>query len=295
MTTIAPPSPDMIQARFFGGSQTPKAVVMHGTVSPCKPGDARSVANRWHGPTSPKTSAHYVADPSESVQCVPDHRIAYHCGYNTGSIGYELSDPETGPASRWNDDAHTKMLKIAAQDVARLCLAYDIEIKRPSVAELKAKGPHGIYGHNDSRLAFGSTTHTDPIGFPWDKFIGMVKDAADALEASARKPAEPKVSKRVKRFLAHYRKTHRLNVNILARAGKNGNKRAASARDEIDRLVRSLPKDKHGSRVNTVRDHYLKTGVVLLGKLSAAVKAGRKGKVRKVRNQIVAQVKALGK
>jgi len=172
----------MIAARYHGGAQTPKAVVMHGTVSPCKRGNARAVANWWHASTSPKTSAHYVADPGESIQCVGDHTVAYHCGYNTGSIGYELSDPQTGDPKRWGDAVHTAMLKIAAKDVARLCLAYGIEIKRPSVAELKAKGPHGIYGHDDSRRAFGHTTHTDPgPDFPWAHFIVLVQAEADAL------------------------------------------------------------------------------------------------------------------
>ena len=187
MSTYKPPSPPMIAARWKGGSQTPTAIVMHGTVSPCESGGARATAH-FFATEDNKTSAHYVVDPGEVVQCVGDHTIAYHCGYNTGSIGVEMTDPETGPASRWSDGNHTSMLNHAATLVAELCLAYDIEVRRPTVAELKAKGPHGIYGHNDSRLAFGSTTHTDPIGFPWPHFLTLVKAEAKRLS----QPTEPK-------------------------------------------------------------------------------------------------------
>lgn len=175
MPRILPPSPPFIAARNQGGAQKPKAIVMHATVSSDDKGTARNIANWWAGPTSPMSSAHYVRDAFEVIQCVGDHRIAYHCGYNKDSIGYELCDEQKGPASRWQDEDSTKIIRGAARDVARLCAAYGIEPRRPTIAELKAKGPHGIYGHNDSRLAFGGTTHTDPRDFPWAMFMRLVR------------------------------------------------------------------------------------------------------------------------
>lgn len=183
--TFKPPSPPFIAARYHGGSQTPKAIVMHATVSPDNAGTARNIANWWHGSTSPLTSAHYVRDAKEVIQCVGDHTVAYHCGYNTGSIGYELCDEQMGPATRWADADSTAIIKGAARDVAKLCLAYGIEARRPSVSELKSKGPHGIYGHNDSRLAFGNTTHSDPRDFPWERFLILVRDEIKSLRAAA--------------------------------------------------------------------------------------------------------------
>ncbi|HET7388370.1 MAG TPA: hypothetical protein VFJ19_17085, partial [Nocardioidaceae bacterium] len=82
--SVAPPSPPFIAARHHGGHQTPRAIVMHGTVSPCDRGRARSIAAWWHGSGSPVTSAHYIVDPYQIVQCVGDHTVAYHCGYNDG-------------------------------------------------------------------------------------------------------------------------------------------------------------------------------------------------------------------
>lgn len=175
---MPPLSVPFIPARWHGGAQSPKAVVIHGTVSPCVGGGARDVA-RFFANHSQPTSAHYVVDPGETIQCVGDHVIAYHCGYNKGSIAFELCDPQAGPASRWSDANHRKMLDLAARDVAQTCMEYGIAIRRPTIGELKAQGPHGIYGHNDSRLAFGHTTHSDPgPDFPWADFIAAVSKYA---------------------------------------------------------------------------------------------------------------------
>jgi N-acetyl-anhydromuramyl-L-alanine amidase AmpD len=178
---MSPLSVPFVPARWHGGPQVPRAVVVHGTVSPCALGGARAVA-RFFATHGQPTSAHYTVDPGETVQSVGDHVVAYHCGHNTGSIAFELCDPQAGPGSRWRDTPHRLMLDRAARDVAQTCLAYGIETRRPSVAELRSRGPHCIYGHNDSRLAFGSTTHSDPgPDFPWDDFLKAVRGHAAAM------------------------------------------------------------------------------------------------------------------
>lgn len=189
MKKIAPLSVPFIPARWHGGAQTPKAIVIHGTVSPCRRGGARDTA-RFFARETGKTSAHYVVDPAETIQCVGDHVIAFHCGFNTGSIAFELCDPQAGPGSRWHDADHTAMLDLAAHDVARTALAYGIELEHVTVADLKAKGPHGIYDHNASRLAFGNTTHSD-VGpdFPWPSFMSAVHKYAAELSAGREEPA----------------------------------------------------------------------------------------------------------
>ena len=174
-TKYPPPSPKFVRARNQGGRQTPKAIVMHGTVSSDNAGTALNIAQWWNGPGSPMSSCHYVVDPKTVIQCVGDHSIAFHCGYNTGSIGVELCDEQQGPARRWDDDDSRAILARAARLVAELCLAYNIEPIRPTTAQLRAKGPHGIYGHNDSRLAFGRTSHTDPRDFDWTNFLRLVR------------------------------------------------------------------------------------------------------------------------
>lgn len=193
MPTFPAPVVPFIPARHHGGNQTPKAVVIHATVSPDTPGTARTIANWWKGPTSPVTSASYIVDPREVIQCVGDHTVAYHCGYNTNTIGIELCDEQTGPPNRWKDSNSQAIIARAAKLTAQLCLAYGIEPRRPSVSELKAKGPHGIYGHNDSRLAFGYTDHSDPRDFDWPAFIALVRKEITAIRTAASTPAKPPV------------------------------------------------------------------------------------------------------
>lgn len=188
MSKVSPPNPKFIGARHHGGSQTPKAIVLHGTVSPDTPGTAVDIANWWHGPTSPVTSAHYIVDPNTVIQCVGDHTVAYHCGYNQNSIGIEMCDEEVGPATRWRDKNSEAILHRTAALVARLCLAYGISASHVTVAGLRIRGPHGIYSHNQSRLAFGYTTHTDPREFPWKYFMGLVKAEVSKLKGGTPKP-----------------------------------------------------------------------------------------------------------
>jgi N-acetyl-anhydromuramyl-L-alanine amidase AmpD len=140
------------------------------------------------------SSYHYVADAKESVQAVWDSVVAYHCGgRNTRSIGYELSCSLSDEGQgHWDRDDHKAMLRIAAHDVARLCLAYNVPITRLTPSQLR-EGAKGICGHVDVRSAFpGTTTHWDPgPHFPWAGFISMVKsEAADLLEPD--KPVKPK-------------------------------------------------------------------------------------------------------
>lgn len=185
MTTYPAPSPPMIAARYKGGTQTPRAIVIHATVSSDDPGTARAIAQWWAGPTSPKTSAHYIVDPGTVLQCVGDHTVAFHCGSNQDTIGVELCDEQVGPISRWKDTHSQAIIRRAARLVAELCLAYNIEPVRPSVSALKARGKHGIYGHDDSRRAFGNTTHTDPRDFPWDQFLTLVRQQVAAIKEAA--------------------------------------------------------------------------------------------------------------
>lgn len=178
------PNPPFIAARWFGGAQVPKRIVIHGTVTPCANGWARKVANFFANGTN-KTSAHYTVDPGEVIQSVGDHKVAFHCGRNQDTIGVELCDPQTGPGSRWGDASHRLMLMRAATLVAELCLAYDIPANRLPIEQIRA-GQRGIYSHNDSRLAFpGSTSHVDPgPDFPWPMFISAVRNEIARLRGA---------------------------------------------------------------------------------------------------------------
>lgn len=82
---------------------------------------------------------------------------------------------------------HVRRLVRAAEADAQLCLIDGLELRRPSILELKIRGPRH-YGHNDFRVAFGLTIPVDPgDGFGWDRYLGLVKAAPYPILAGAQR------------------------------------------------------------------------------------------------------------
>lgn len=161
-----------IGASYHGGWQSSVTrIVIHGTVSPCKSGGARSVANYFA--THRTGSAHYVVDPGEIVQCVREGTVAYHAPPNTNTIGIELCDPQSGSSSRWSDANHEAMLHRAAGLVKSVASRHNVPLHKIGPADLRA-GKHGICGHVDVSNAWHLTDHVDPGGFPWSHFMSLV-------------------------------------------------------------------------------------------------------------------------
>lgn len=107
----------------------------------------------------------------------------------------------------------------------------------------------------------------------------------------APKPApKPKVPTRVENFHTKVNKTGIADVRILDRAAANGRKDAKDCRNRLAFQVRQLPHDKGSSRVNKVTDTFAKARTIDLNLLDAAVKAGRVGKVKQVRDRIKALI-----
>lgn len=193
MTEFKPPSPPYLgpAAHDSGlGNKPIQRIVIHATVSPCVPGQARRTAEWFRNPAS-SGSAHYVVDPAEVVQVVLDGRIAWHAPPNPHSIGVELCDAllsepwDRSHADRWGDRDHARMLRRAARLVARLALAYDVPIERLSPIDLRA-GRRGICGHVDVSKAFEQSTHWDPgPSFPWADFLRRVEKRAAKIREAA--------------------------------------------------------------------------------------------------------------
>lgn len=165
-----------ILTSYHGGHQgSVSRIVIHGTVSPCERGGAR--ANAHYFQTHRTGSAHYVVDPGEIIECVPEDVVAYHAPPNTGSIGIELCDPQTGSASRWGDANHDAMLRRAAGLVRAVAKRWNVPLKRIDAGDLRA-GRHGVCGHADVTAAWHQTDHTDPgSGFPWGRFLALANGA----------------------------------------------------------------------------------------------------------------------
>lgn len=191
---VAPPAPPYVgPPKWRGGSNNKpiRRVVIHCTAGaePGITGAARATA-RYTRTTSRPSSWHYCRDARETVQLTFDSVVAYHDGTNDHSLGYELCCSLSNEGrGHWVDDAHQAMLTGAADDVARLCLAYDIPIRLLTPAQVRA-GERGICGHNTMRDAFpGSTSHWDPgPHFPWDDFLRLVRAASARLTQPKPKP-----------------------------------------------------------------------------------------------------------
>lgn len=174
MTTYAAPSPPFIPAKHHGGSQTPRDIVMHSTVSPCREGQAKATAEFFARGVN-VSSAHYSVDPGAVWQSVHDHIVAYHCGFNQDSIAVEMCEfPSAVNIARWFDKPHRQMRRRAARLVARLCLAYDIP---PYYRGVKARlaGKHGVTTHAVMSQAFKRSTHWDPGVWPRRLFMRQVR------------------------------------------------------------------------------------------------------------------------
>lgn len=191
---IAPPSPTYVGPPTWHGGKTNKPInriVVHCTVG-SEPSVANAAMNtvRYSKRTTRPSSFHYIADHDQHFQYTFDSIVAYHAPPNGHSLGYELCcSLEDKGKGHFSKPAHQAMLKIAAKDIAQLCLAYSIPIRKLSPAQVKA-GARGICGHNDVSLAFRESSHWDPGPyFPWATFIAMVKDAAAKLTAKPVAPA----------------------------------------------------------------------------------------------------------
>jgi N-acetylmuramoyl-L-alanine amidase CwlA len=180
-----PPSPPMIPARWHGGRQTPRTIVLHSAVVQCSPGAARAVG-AYFARVERKASAHYGVDPAETIQYVGDHVVAFHCGHNQDTIGVEMCEyPSMVNLARWATRPHRQMRRRAVNLVARLCLAYDIRPYFVGPRALRA-GRHGVTTHNTVRLAFpGVTTHWDPGAWPRRRFMRQVRARIAQLEAAS--------------------------------------------------------------------------------------------------------------
>lgn len=177
-TQYAASSPPMIRARWHGGAQDPRGGIIriHSTVSGTKRGTARAIAH-FFATEAGKTSAHYVVDAGEVIQCVGDHTRSWDCGWNPDGISIELCDDpsDTRGKRRWDDADHKAMEKHATRLVAQLCLAYGMRPWFVTATGLK-RGTKGITTHAEVSKAFPHlTTHWDPGAWRRYRFMREVR------------------------------------------------------------------------------------------------------------------------
>lgn len=199
---VPPPNPPYVgpAAHTSAGDNKPiTRIVIHSTVSPCRPGGARDIG-RYFATQAAGGSAHYIVDPGEVVQDVFDGVIAWHAPPNPHSLGIEMCDipgpvPGDGRVKallkagrrtwRWRRPEQQQMLRRTAKLTAQLCAAYHVPTNFLTVRKLKS-GAHGITTHNNVSQTWHESTHWDPGFWPRYRFMRMVrKEYARLIKESA--------------------------------------------------------------------------------------------------------------
>ncbi|WP_416902768.1 N-acetylmuramoyl-L-alanine amidase [Micromonospora echinospora] len=151
------------------------AVAIHNTSNDATAEQEASYATR----RTDGVSAHFYVDADSVIQSIDTKYRTGHAGSNEGNdnaVSVEITGTNGKSRQWWLDNVAWDRL---AAVLAIVCKTYDIEPRRASVAEMKRNPKvRAFYGHNDMRLAWGGTTHTDPgTNFPWDHLLAKVQRA----------------------------------------------------------------------------------------------------------------------
>lgn len=156
--------PFMPSPNFYPGRPLPiQALVMHSVESDITAGIAKSLAGpNWFGSTKAGTSANAIFDQTGGVEMVKPTDRAWHVGGgNDYTYGTEHAGRAAFTAAQWLTADGKAMLTASARWNRQVADAHGIPWVRLTVDELRA-GKRGLTTHNDCRLVWGGTTHTDP-------------------------------------------------------------------------------------------------------------------------------------
>lgn len=141
-------------------------------------GRAESTAAYFANPPDGRSvSAHHCGDNDSVIQCVDEDDSAWTVGNRPGNyrgVNVELAGYARQTRAEWLDSFGVAMFGRLAPIVAASMTRWRIPNRWCTVDDLKAHRP-GHTTHNDLRVAFGGTTHTDPgAGFPHDHVLRVV-------------------------------------------------------------------------------------------------------------------------
>jgi N-acetyl-anhydromuramyl-L-alanine amidase AmpD len=160
-----------------GSQSSVTRIVMHCTVSPTQAGGARANARYFQSPGAGGL-AHYVVDPTETIQCAPESTVVWAAPPNDGSIHIELTDPQVGDPARWDDADHQAMLARAVDLARDIAARWQVPLVFVDTTGLLA-GIQGVTGHVHVAQAWHQSDHTDPgDAFPWPTFTAALSGTA---------------------------------------------------------------------------------------------------------------------
>ncbi|WP_200209105.1 peptidoglycan recognition protein family protein [Micromonospora coerulea] len=159
--------------RGYGKSGATKMyVAIHNTANDATPkAEANYAMNR-----TDSVSSHFYADPVTVVQSLDTSLDAWHAGSRTGNsraIAWELVG-----GNAWTEAYWRKVIDRIAPVLAQVCKVHGITPQFLTTAQARDGKTTGFVTHNDMRIAWGGTTHTDPgPNFPKAYLVEAVKRA----------------------------------------------------------------------------------------------------------------------
>jgi N-acetyl-anhydromuramyl-L-alanine amidase AmpD len=140
------------------------------------------------------TSTHLYVDGDSVTQSLDTTAKAGHAGSGNGNenaYAIEITGLTAWTREQW-------IARVAWAELGR-CLAWLIrndpdlagfEVRRAGIAEMRSNPKiKAFYGHNDMRLAWGGTDHTDPgPNFPWERLLQAVNAALDGAPTTPEGP-----------------------------------------------------------------------------------------------------------
>lgn len=167
----------------YGDTRTDKRyIAIHNTSNDATAEAEASYAKRRED----SVSSHYYVDHDSIVQSLDTALRAFHAGSSTGNsraISYEITGTNGKSRAWWLDNVAWLLL---ARQIAVDCRVHEIAPVALTVEQIKAGQLTGIITHNQMRLAWGGTTHTDPgPNFPMEHLLGLVQAELEADDMSA--------------------------------------------------------------------------------------------------------------
>lgn len=209
LTYIGPPNGVRSKATKYG-------ITIHATANNASARDEATYAKRRED----EVSSHYYVDNGGIIQSLNTDYGANHAGAswpNDHCIAYEFVGLNAWSTEQWIDRIN---FDAAAKQMARDCKRWNIPPRDLTVAQLR-NHERGINTHNDCRLAFGGTTHTDPGGnFPLTYLINKVKGYLEGDQMTPEEYLKYDPNDATKGFVnPTWRADHETNPTIAVRTG----------------------------------------------------------------------------
>lgn len=162
----------------------------HSLEAPDKPNMARSLAYGWFRNPGNETSVHAIADQTEVVQTFDFDYQVWGCGNGNA---YTLQTEHVGyaawTAAQWRTKTMQQVIDNSAKhqawywyNRAMKQLGIDYYPEWLKLPEIQARSKSGLLTHNDARLVWGGTTHTDPgPNFPYKELRDKIHYYLDQM------------------------------------------------------------------------------------------------------------------